>query len=60
MSNNLLTYKETCEKLGLKSYQGLYALINAGLPVINVAGLKRVSIEDLENFLEAHKIVKAK
>lgn len=60
MSNNLLTYKQTCERLGLKSYQGLYALIDAGLPVIEVAGLKRVSTEDLDNFLEAHKVVKTK
>lgn len=58
--SDLLTYKEVCKRLGLKSYNGLYALIDAGLPVISVAGLKRVHVEDLEAFLEAHKVVKTK
>lgn len=60
MQDKLLTYEEACKYLGFKSFQGLRSFINKGLPVIKIGGTSRISSKDLEEFLEAHKVIKTK
>ena len=51
-----LSYKKAMEILGLSSYKTLTAYIKAGLPVIEVAGSKRIKRTDLDNFMTSHYV----
>ena len=42
--------------LGLSSYITLTAYIKAGLPVIEVAGSKRIKKSDLDAFMTSHYV----
>ncbi|OQR09314.1 DNA-binding protein [Ligilactobacillus salivarius] len=44
------------EILGLNSYKTLTVYIKAGLPVIEVAGSKRIKRTDLDNFMTSHYV----
>lgn len=44
------------EILGLSSYKTLTAYIKAGLPVIEVAGSKRIKRTDLDDFMTSHYV----
>lgn len=56
---NILTIKETMEFLSISSYNTFKRnYLNQGLPVISVGKNKRVDKEDLEEFINAHKISK--
>ena len=51
-----LSYKNAMEILGLSSYKTLTAYIKAGLPVIEVAGSKRIKRTDLDDFMTSHYV----
>lgn len=51
-----LSFKNAMEILGLRSYITLQAYIKAGLPVIEVAGSKRIKRTDLDKFMAAHYV----
>lgn len=51
-----LSYKKAMEILGLNSYKTLTAYIKAGLPVIEVAGSKRIKKSDLDAFMTSHYV----
>lgn len=51
-----LSYKKAMEILGLSSYKTLTAYIKAGLPVIEVAGSKRIKRTDLDDFMTSHYV----
>lgn len=51
-----LSFKKAMEILGLRSYITLQAYIKAGLPVIEVAGSKRIKRTDLDKFMAAHYV----
>ena len=51
-----LSYKMAMEILGLSSYKTLTAYIKAGLPVIEVAGSKRIKKSDLDAFMTSHYV----
>lgn len=51
-----LSFKAAMEILGLRSYITLQAYIKAGLPVIEVAGSKRIKRTDLDKFMAAHYV----
>lgn len=40
------------------SYNTLKSLINAGLNVIIIGSLKRISKSDIDEFMQAHKVTK--
>lgn len=43
--------------LGLKSYVTLKKLINNGLPVVEIDGTKLISKADIDEFMQAHKVI---
>ncbi|NME42374.1 helix-turn-helix domain-containing protein [Lactobacillus agilis] len=51
-----LSFKTAMEILGLRSYITLQAYIKAGLPVIEVAGSKRIKRTDLDKFMAANYV----
>ena len=51
-----LSYKQAMEILGLRDYRTLTAYIKAGLPVIEVAGSKRIKRTDLDDFMTSHYV----
>ena len=51
-----LSYKKAMEILGLNSYKTLTDYIKAGLPVIEVAGSKRIKKSDLDAFMTSHYV----
>lgn len=51
-----LSYKQAMEILGLNSYKTLTAYIKAGLPVIEVAGSKKIKRTDLDDFMTSHYV----
>ncbi|MDE1507318.1 helix-turn-helix domain-containing protein [Ligilactobacillus salivarius] len=51
-----LSYKQAMKILGLSSYITLTAYIKAGLPVIEVAGSKRIKKSDLDAFMTSHYV----
>lgn len=58
MTQQLLSFKEAQEYLGFKAPSSLREYINRGLPVVMVGNSKRIDLDDLKSFIEAHKIVK--
>ena len=58
MTQHLLSFKEAQEYLGFKAPASLREYINKGLPVVTVGKSKRIDIDDLKSFIQAHKIAK--
>lgn len=50
------SYKEAMKYLGFDSYKSLRSLIEAGLPVIVVGKTKKISKNDLDNFMNKHRV----
>lgn len=50
-----MSYRRAMEYLGLKSYHSLTKLINQGLPVIEVGKSKKISRNDIDDFMNSHK-----
>lgn len=55
MTQELLRLDEAMQVLGLKSYQTLNRFIEAGLPVVEVNGTKRIKKESIMKFLQEHE-----
>ncbi|HJE87103.1 helix-turn-helix domain-containing protein [Levilactobacillus brevis] len=47
--------KQACTYLGIKSTRTLNKYISNGLPVISIAGSKRIDKLDADKFMAAHK-----
>ena len=60
MNIEWLSYKDTLDYLGLKSYTTLKKLIKNGLPVVEIDGTKLISKSDIDEFMEAHKVTTKK
>lgn len=56
MNIKWLSYKDTLDYLGLKSYTTLKKLIKNGLPVVEIDRTKLISKSDIDEFMEAHKV----
>lgn len=50
-------FKNACKYLGFKSVNTLKKLISNGLPVIEIDGTKLISKSDIDEFMEAHKVI---
>lgn len=55
-----LTYKEACNYIGIKTYDTLYSYIRNGLPVIAIGNSRRISKDDIDEFMNSHKVVMKK
>ena len=51
-----LNLADAKEYISVKSYNTLYKLIRAGLPVIMINGVKRIDRDDLDAFMNSKKI----
>lgn len=60
MSQEYFGIAEATKYLGYKSTKSLYQLIEYGLPVSEIGNKKRISKSDIDEFIKAHKVVKAK
>lgn len=58
MTKQLLSFKDAQKYLGFKSPVSLREYINQGLPIVKVGKSKRIDIDDLKSFIQAHKITK--
>lgn len=55
--NEYLKIKDAQKYLGFKSYQSLKKLIKNGLPVAEIDGTKLISKSDIDDFMQAHKVI---
>lgn len=53
-----MNYKTAMEYMGIRSYNTLYKLIDGGLAVVIIGGVKMIDRNDLEAFVSAHKVAK--
>ncbi|WP_289761256.1 helix-turn-helix domain-containing protein [Lactobacillus intestinalis] len=58
MTQQLLSFKEAQEYLGFKAPASLREYINKGLPVVTVGKSRRIDVDDLRSFIQAHKTSK--
>ncbi|MGX4764236.1 helix-turn-helix domain-containing protein [Holzapfeliella sp. JNUCC 72] len=49
-----LTYKEALKYINIGSYNTLYKFIDQGLKVLDIGGIKRISQEDIDEFMQKH------
>lgn len=52
-----LKIKDAQKYIGFKSYQSLKKLIKNGLPVVEIDGTKLISKSDIDEFMQAHKVI---
>lgn len=50
-------FKSACKYLGFKSANTLKKLISNGLPVAEIDGTKLISKSDIDDFMQAHKVI---
>lgn len=50
-------FKNACKYLGFKSANTLKKLISNGLPVAEIDGTKLISKSDIDDFMQAHKVI---
>lgn len=53
-----MNYKTAMQYLGIKSYSTLYKFIDDGLNVAIINGVKMIDSDDLDEFVQNHKIIK--
>lgn len=56
-TNEYFSYKKAMEYLGIKSYKTLKRLTKLGLPVVEIDGTKLISKSDIDEFMQAHKVI---
>lgn len=59
MENDLpryMTFKQAMQYLNIKSYNTLYKLIDNGLPIIFIDGIKRVDQQAVDTYLASQVI----
>lgn len=57
-TSRYMNYKTAMEYMGIRSYNTLYKLIDGGLAVVIIGGVKMIDRNDLEAFVSAHKVAK--
>lgn len=60
MTQEFFSVAEASKYIGYKTTSSVYSLIEKGLPVIKIDNRTRISKSDIDKFMEAHKVVKAK
>lgn len=60
LTTHYLSYKDAMNYLGIKSPITLKKYIELGLPTINIGNSKKISVQSIDEFMEAHKVVKTK
>lgn len=59
MVQQLISFKEAREYLGLKAPATLRSYIHQGLPVVVIGKSKKIDVDDLKKFIKDHKEAKA-
>ncbi|MGX4645682.1 helix-turn-helix domain-containing protein [Holzapfeliella sp. JNUCC 80] len=54
MESKYLTYKQAMAHMNIKSHSTLYKFIDQGLKVVSIGGIKRISQDDIDDFMQKH------